>query len=176
MARNTSREIAFIIAATVALAAGMYAYLSSTIKRPTPPELVAPSAMRAPEGDARPDHARRVAAAFVQHLSGARYQDAYAMMASAYRQMTSLDVFRAACDASPFLSSATSVSLSRTREERAPGQTGRGSVSATGVLVTRSGTVDATFFVVDDPAGMAIIHVNVAGSPALPLRGGAPSR
>jgi hypothetical protein len=173
MARNASREIAFIIAATVALGAGMYAYLSSTMERPTAPKLVTPSAMSAVERDTRPAAARRVATAFVQHLSAARYEDAYAMMASAYRQTTPLEAFRAACGASPFLFSATSVSLSRTREERAPGQTERGSLSATGVLVTRSGTVDVTMYFVDDPGGVAVLNVTVAGTPALPMGGAA---
>jgi hypothetical protein len=171
MARNPSREIAFIIALTVALGAGLYAYISSTIDRPTPPKLVAASAMRPAEKDTRPEDARRVANAFVQHLAAARYEDAYLTMASAYRQTTPLASFRSACTASPFLSTAASVSLSRTREERAPGQEGRGSLSGTGVLVTRSGTVDATFYFVDDPAGVAIVNVNTAGGPALPMGG-----
>jgi hypothetical protein len=174
MARNTSREIAFIIALTVALGAGFAAYLSSTIERPTPPKLTAASELPDGERDTRPDDARRVAAAFVQHLSAARHEDAYEMMANAYRQTTSLASFRAACTVSPFLSTATSASISRTREERAPGQQGRGSLSGTGVLVTRSGTVDVTFFFVDDPAGVAIVNINVAGTPALPMGGGAP--
>src|SRR5687768_7860100 len=139
MARTPSREIAFIIALTVALIAGFYAYLSSTMELPRAPALV-PSALRAAERDTRPDDARRVAGAFVQHLAAARYEDAYLMMASAYRQTTPLASFRAACTASPFLSTAASVSISRTREERAAGQEGRGSLNASGVLVTRSGT------------------------------------
>jgi hypothetical protein len=173
MARNPSREIAFIIALTVAVAAGFYAYLSSTIERPIPPKLVAASAMSAAERDTRPDDARRVAGTFVQHLAAARYEDAYALMASAYRQTTPLAAFRAACTASPFLSTAASVNISRTREERAPGQQGRGSLSGTGVLISRSSTVDVTFFFVDDPGGVAIVNVNVAGTPALPMGPGA---
>jgi hypothetical protein len=35
--------------------------------------------------------------------------------------------------------------------------------------VTRSGTVDVTFYFVDDAAGVAIVNVNVAGSPVLPM-------
>ena len=173
MARNPSREIAFSIALAVAFAAGLYAYISSTIERPAPPKLTAAAALPSAERDTRPDDARRVAGAFVQHLAAARYEDAYAMMASAYRQTTPLPSFRAACTASPFLSTATSASISRTREERAAGQQGRGSLSGTGVLVTRSGTVDVTFFFVDDPTGVAIVNVNVAGTPALPMGGAA---
>jgi hypothetical protein len=172
--RSPSREIAFILALTVALVAGMYAYISSTIEPSKPPALVAPSVARAAERDTRQDDARRVAGAFVQHLAATRYEDAYLMMAKAYRQMTPMAAFRASCAASPFLSTAASVSISRTREERAPGQERSGSLSGTGVLVTRSGTVDVTFFFVDDPAGVAIVNVNVAGAPALPMGGGAP--
>ena len=167
MARNPSREIAFSLAAAVALGAGLYAYISSTIERPKPPVLVAASAMR--PADTRPDDARRVATAFVQHLAAAHDEDAYLTMANAYRQTTPLASFRAACLGSPFLATAKSVSLSRTREERAAGQEGRGSLSATGVLVTRSGTVDVTFFFVDEPSGVAIVNVNVAGTPSLPM-------
>jgi hypothetical protein len=171
--RNPSREIAFIIALAVAFAAGLYAYISSTIESPKGPVLVASSAMRAAERDTRPDDARRIAGAFVQHLASARHEDAYLMMAEAYRQTTPLTAFRASCTASPCLSTASSVSLSRTREERAAGQRGRGSLTGTGVLVTRSGTVDVTFFFVDDPTGVAIVSLNVAGTPAFPM--GAPA-
>jgi len=167
--RNPSREIAFSLALAVAFGAGLYAYISSTIERPKGPVLVASSARRAVQEDKRPDEARRVAGAFVQHLASARHEDAYLMMAEAYRQTTPLPAFRASCTASPFLSTAASVSLSRTREERAAGQSGRGSLTGTGVLITRSGTVDVTFFFVDDPAGVAIVNVNVAGTPALPM-------
>jgi hypothetical protein len=169
MARNPSREIAFILALSVALGAGFCAYLNATMERPKPPVLVPSSALRAAERDTRPDDARRVATAFVQHLAAAHDEDAYLTMANAYRQTTPLASFRAACLASPFLATATSVSLSRTREERAAGQEGRGSLSATGVLVTRSGTVDVTFFFVDEPSGVAIVNVNVAGTPSLPM-------
>jgi hypothetical protein len=170
---NPSREIAFILALAVALGAGFYAYLSSTMERPTGPVLVPPSALRAAERDTRPDDARRVAGAFVQHLAATRYEDAYLMMANAYRQTTPVAAFRAACTASPFLSSVASVSIPRTHEQSAPGQAGRGSLSGSGVLVTRAGTVDVTFFFVDDPAGVAIVNVNIAGTPALPMGGGA---
>ena len=166
--RNPSREIAFSIALAVAFAAGLYAYISSSIERPKPPVLVAPSA-RAAEPDTRPSDARRAAAAFVQHIAAARHDEAYQMMAAAYRQTTPAAAFRASCLASPFLSTAVSVSISRTRQERAPGQEGRGSLSATGVLATRSGNVEAIFFFVDDPAGVAIVNLNLAGAPALPM-------
>jgi hypothetical protein len=166
---NPSREIAFILALAVAFAAGLYAYISSSIERPKPPVLVATAIDATAPPDTRPDDARRVAGVFVQHLAAARYEDAYLTMASAYRQTTPLSAFRAACTASPFLSTAVSVSIARTREERAPGQVGRGSLSASGVLVSRSGTVDAIFYFVDDPAGVAIVNVNIAGAPALPM-------
>jgi len=168
---NPSREIAFILALAVVFAAGLYAYISSSIERPKPPVLVATSSSAAAP-DTRPEDSRRVAGAFVQHLAAARYDDAYLTMAGAYRQTTSLSAFRAAITASPFLSTAVSVSIARTREERAPGQLGRGSLSASGVLVSRSGTVDAIFYFVDDPAGVAIVNVNLAGAPALPMGSG----
>jgi hypothetical protein len=168
---NPAREIAFILALAVVFAVGLYAYISPSIERPKPPVLVASSASNTPP-DTRPDDARRVAGIFVQHLAVARYEDAYLTMASAYRQATPVSAFRAACVASPFLSTAVSVSIARTREERAPGQAGRGSLSASGVLVSRSGTVDAIFYFVDDPAGVAIVNVNLAGAPALPMGGG----
>jgi hypothetical protein len=37
------------------------------------------------------------------------------------------------------------------------------------VLVTRSGTVEVTFYFVDDPGGVAIVNMTVAGAPALPM-------
>jgi hypothetical protein len=174
---NPAREIAVILVLAAVFAGGLYFYISSSIPPLSPPLLVAsasPSASSGVQGarpaeDTRPDDARRVAGAFVQHLGAQRIDDAYLMMASAYRQTTPLSAFRAACLGSPFLSTAASVSIARTREERAPGQAGRGSLSASGVLVTRSGTVDVTFYFVDDPAGVAIVNVNVAGTPVLPM-------
>jgi hypothetical protein len=166
---NPSREIAFIFALAVVFAAGLYAYISSSIERPKPPVLVATAIDATALPDTRPDDARRVAGVFVQHLAAGRYDDAYLTMARAYRQTTPLSSFRAACGASPFLSGAQSVSISRTREERAAGQQGSGSLSGSGVLITKSGTVDVTFWFVDDAAGVAILSLNVAGTPALPM-------
>jgi hypothetical protein len=170
---NPSREIAFILALAVAFAAGLYAYISSSIERPKPPVLVATAAVDATAPpDNRPDDSRRVAGVFVPPLPAARNHAANLTRAAAYRHTTPLSAFRAACTASPFLSTAVSVSIARTREERAPGQVGRGSLSASGVLVSRSGTVDAIFYFVDDPAGVAIVNVNLAGAPVLPMGSG----
>jgi hypothetical protein len=172
--RNPAREIAISLVLAVVLGIGFYVYIVSSITPPTGPALVPPS-LRAAEQDTRPDDARRVAASFVQHLAAGRPDDAYLMMANAYRQTTPLAAFRTSCTSSPFLSTAASVSLSRIHEERAAGQQGRGSLNGSGVLITRSGTVDVTFFFVDDPGGVAIINVNIAGAPALPMGNVAPS-
>lgn len=165
---SPARQIAISLALAILFAAGLIAYIFLSIERPEPPKLVAPAASDAPR-DSRPDDARRVAVAFVQHLAAARYEDAYLMMASVYRQATPLAAFRAACTASPFLSTAASVSIARTREERAAGDPGRGSLTASGVLMTKVGTVESTFWFVDDRAGVAIVGLTIAGQPVLPL-------
>jgi hypothetical protein len=109
-----------------------------------------------------------VASTFVEHLSSSSYDEAYALMAAPYQQTTSLASFRASCAASPFLAGARSVSLSKTREEFAPGQTS-GSLNATGVLSTSAGTVDVTFWFIADEARVAVLSLSIAGAPALPM-------
>ena len=60
------------------------------------------------------------------------------------------------------------VRRANTRRQRA-GARRAGSLSGSGVLVTRSGTVEVTFYFVDDPGGVAIVNMTVAGAPALPM-------
>ena len=100
----------------------------------------------------RGDDARRVGSAFVQQLSMAHHDEAYRLMAAAYRQTTPFSAFQSACIGSPFLSTARSVTLSKTSETVAPGQD-KGALNATGVMTTGAGAVEVKFSFLDDASG-----------------------
>lgn len=164
--RNPGREIAISLAVALVFAGGLYAYIMSKISGSAPePSLLVSSAMPV---YTRGDDARKVAAAFVQQLSMAHHEEAYRLMANAYRQTTPFSAFQSACIGSPFLSTARDVSLSRTSETVAPGQD-KGAVKATGVMTTGAGAVEVSFSFVDDPASLGIVNVIVAGTPAFPM-------
>jgi len=172
--RNPAREIAFSLIAALVLGTGIAVYVmkSTAASAPQGPQLVSASAVPVRSAS---DDARQVATTFAKHLSLGEYDQAYQQMANAYRQTTSLEGFRSTCTASPFLSTAQGVSLSKTRQEMAPGQS-RGSLSASGVLMTRAGTVDVTFWFIDDDSGVAILNASIAGSQAFPMGTAAPAK
>ena len=170
--QNVGRQFAVIFVVAGVLGAGFVAYMLWTTAPLREAARAAATAgpVTAPfaTGPSRGDEARRVAATFVQRLSASAYDEAYAQMAAPYRQTTSLESFRASCLASPFLAGARSVSLSKTREEFAPGEKS-GSLSATGVLSTTAGNVDVTFWFITDAANTAVLGMSIAGVPALPM-------
>jgi hypothetical protein len=165
--RNRAREIALSLALGLVFAGGLFAYIMSGVKRPTP-SLLVPSSEGAGHVYTRGDDARRVGSAFVQQLSMAHHEEAYRLMAGAYRQTTPFSAFQSACIGSPFLSTAQSVSLGRTSETVAPGQD-KGALSATGVMTTGAGAVEVKFAFVDDVSGLGIVNVIVAGTPAFAM-------
>jgi hypothetical protein len=165
---NVGRQLGFIFLATIVLGGGFVAYMLHQIKRPVGPALVASPPSAFSQMDARAESVKKVAAIFVQHLSSSQHEDAYRQMASAYRKTTSIEAFRAACQGSPFLSTVRNVSLPRTRETIAPGET-QGAMTASGVMTTGAGSVEVVFSFVDDDVGPAIVNLTVAGTPALPM-------
>ena len=166
--RNPAREIAISLGAAVLFAGALLMYILPSTRVPTPSLLVSSSAESSGGGFARGDDARRVATAFVQQLSLAHHEEAYRLMASAYRQGTPFSAFQGACIGSPFLSTARDVSLSKTSETIAPGQT-KGALKASGVMTTGAGAVEVIFSFVDDAAGLGIVNVVVAGTPTFPM-------
>jgi hypothetical protein len=171
---NVMRDFAIILAVSVIFVGGLLAYLLPRTlgSMPKPSLLVSSSAEAVGRTYTRGDDARRVGSAFVQQLSMAHHEEAYRLMAGAYRQTTSFSAFQSACIASPFLSTAESISISRTSETVAPGQD-KGALTATGVMTTGAGAVEVKFSFVDDADGLGIVNVNVAGTSAFPM--GAPS-
>jgi hypothetical protein len=167
---NPARTIAISLGAASLFAAALFTYLwPRTIGSKPAPSLLASSAAEGPtRADVRGDDARRIGTTFVQQLSMAHFEEAYRLMASAYRTTTPFSAFHGACMGSPFLSSAQTVSLSKTREVIAPGQD-RGALTASGVMTTGSGPVEVLFSFVDDAAGLGIVNVIVAGTPAFPM-------
>jgi hypothetical protein len=168
--RNPARDIAISLAAASLFAVGLLAYLwPRTIGSKPAPSLLASSAVEGPtRADARGDDARRIGTTFVQQLSMAHFEEAYRLMASAYRRATPFSAFHSACMGSPFLSSAQTVSLSKTREVIAPGDD-RGALTASGVMTTGAGPVEVRFSFVDDGTGLGIVNLTVAGTPAFPM-------
>jgi hypothetical protein len=170
---SSMRSFAIILAGTVVFVGGLLAYLLPRTlgSMPQPSLLVSSSAQGAGRVYTRGDDARRVGSDFVQQLSMAHHEEAYRLMAVAYRQTTPLSAFQSACMGSPFLSTARAVSLGRTSETVAPGQD-KGALSATGVMTTGAGSVEVKFAFVDDVDGLGIVNLIVAGTPVFPM--GAP--
>lgn len=166
--RNATRDVAFSLVVALLVVGGLAAYLlPRTLGPSSAPSLLVSST--GPSHDyTRGDDARGVGSAFVQQLAMAHHEEAYKLMASAYRQTTTFSAFQKACMGSPLLSTARNVSFSRTSETIAPGQD-RGAISAHGVMTTGAGAVEVNFAFVDDGAGLGIINVNVAGTPAFPM-------
>jgi len=164
--RNPGREIAISLGFGLLFAGGLVAYILHDMPDTKRSLLVPPSAM----GPAytRGDDARGVGSAFVQQLSMAHHDEAYRLMAAAYRQTTPFSAFQSACIGSPFLSTARSVTLSKTSETVAPGQD-KGALNATGVMTTGAGAVEVKFSFLDDASGLGIVNVIVAGTPAFPM-------
>jgi len=167
--KNSMRDFGIILVATLVFVGGLLAYLlPRTLGSQPKPSLLVSSSAEGMGAYTRGDDARRVASAFVQQLSMAHHEEAYRLMAGAYRQTTPFSAFQSACIGSPFLSTARDVSLSRTSETVAPGQD-KGALKATGVMTTGAGAVDVSFSFVDDASTLGIVNVIVAGTPAFPM-------
>ena len=102
-----------------------------------------------------------IAEAFVQDLSAGRHEAAYARMSASYRKTVSLDRFRQAVKAHPYLGAARDLTVRKVRLTRA--QTGQ----TIGFLNTSQGSVDVTFHHAQEPEGRRITGITIAGSPAL---------
>ena len=128
--------------------------------------LLAPSVSPRPTDD-RPDRAIRATQDFFAALAEGRHAAAYELLAAPYRSQVSPSAFRALCQASPFLSSSRRFSVSRTRQESAPGIPGRGSMKVIGVLETGAGTLEAAIHFTEEAGAFRVASIVLAGIPVL---------
>jgi hypothetical protein len=112
-----------------------------------------------------------VASPFVRHVGAGRFADAYALLAAPYRRAVKVSDFAQACRASPILTGARSVTLSRLRQQNAGGAT---SIEASGVLDSAAGAVPIGFVFLQEQGQLRILVVSLAGVPV--LQGVAPPR
>lgn len=117
------------------------------------------------------NRAALVASSFVAHVGAGRFADAYALLATPYREAVSLSAFEKACRASPMLASARSVTLTKLRQQSAGAAA---TLEASGVLDAGAGAVPVGFvFLVEagdgkDPRGaLRILVLSLAGVPVL---------
>jgi hypothetical protein len=165
--RNVAREIVVSLVAGAVFAVGFYVYLERSMPVLSGSRLVAP-----PTAAGQPDDlqlASDVARRFVAALHSGRHADAYALMASPYRERFSLTQFRAQCAAAEFLARSERVALSRTRRSVPPGISAtHTSLVGQGALVSALGSLDVSFTFVGEPTGeLKILVLALAGSPIL---------
>lgn len=174
--RNVAREIALSLVAAGVFGSGLYAYIASSM-----PTVTGNGLVDSPAAAHQPDDlqlASDVAGRFVAALHAKHYADAYALMATPYRERFSAREFQAQCAASEFLTRSERVSLSRTRRTVPPGVSAtRTSLQAQGALVSPSGSLDVSFtFVPKGQAELEILVLALAGSPILDGVSGTPQR
>jgi hypothetical protein len=167
--QNVRREILLSLAAAAVLAAGIAAYVMRSM--PSRDELETSSIE--PKDGARhgPDDlevARAVMTKFVQALAAKRFEDAYALMAAAYREQASLEAFRASCAASPFLAQAERATVFSTRRMQAGGAGPEPyTVQGTGVITGRAGSINARITLLVSDGDARILVLALAGVPVL---------
>jgi hypothetical protein len=147
--RNVGREIGLSLLAAVVLGAGLYWYIRSSIEMPVPPRLVETASAGGSAGaggEARSslDAANELAARFA------------------------LDAFSAKCRASPFLSTLTRAVITKTQRRMVEGSSDATyTLAGMGMLVTGSGSLDASFTFLVDAGRMHILVLSIAGVPVL---------
>jgi hypothetical protein len=101
------------------------------------------------------------ASGFVEELGAGRHEAAYARMSTPYRKVMTLDRFREAVTAHPYLGAARRVTV------RKVSMTGDQIGQATGFLQTSAGSVDVAFHYSRESEGWKITGVSIGGAPAL---------
>jgi hypothetical protein len=176
--KNVTRDILLSLAAAAVFGAGFAAYLLHSM--PTRDELktsyIEPK-NAAPAGPDDLEVARAVMTKFTQALATKRFDDAYALMAEPYRQIASLDAFRASCAASPFLAQAERATLFSTRR-MLPGGAVHGpyTVQGTGVISGHAGSINAKVTLLVSGSDTRILVLTLAGVPVLNGVSAAPAK
>lgn len=172
--RNVGREIALSLGTAVVFGVGLYAYLIESI--PSREELSS-GLVPTSAGPAAPDDlalANVMFEAFGAELAAKRYEAAYARMAEPYRAAFTLEVFRASCERSPFLSSAQRAGLLKTTRTSLAASTTPDAhpeapvtVRGQGVLVTAAGSIDAAVTLLVEHGDVRILVLTLGGIPVL---------
>ena len=107
---------------------------------------------------------RDTCAPFVSLLGRGRFAEAYALLATPYREAVSVEAFAAACRASKILTGARTVSMREVRQQSAGGAS---SLEARGLLLSAAGPVPVGFVLIDEAVGPRILTMSLAGVPVL---------
>jgi len=167
---NPMRWVVLSLVAAGLFAGGLYLFIQSKLEAARAQAEADARAMtqRMEERDrqvtAELDAARSVASTFIAHVGAGRFADAHALLATPYRDATSVGAFAASCRASPLLAGARAVTFQQLRQMRV------GSVSAIearGLLESTAGAVPATFTFLHEPTGPRVLVVVLAGVPVL---------
>ncbi len=136
-------------------------------------------------GLARLAAASTVASNFAADIGAGHFAEAYGLLATPYRNTTSLDQFAKACQASPFLKGARGLTLRQLRETSAgaasgplaaetPGgaldraaTSGPVAVQGTGLLDSSAGPVPAQLVFLQESGQPRILVLSLAGVPVL---------
>jgi phosphate/sulfate permease len=167
---NPMRWVVLSLVAAGLFAGGLYLFIQSKVEGARAQAEAEARAMtermeqRDRQVTAEIDVARSVASAFVAHIGAGRFAEAHALLATPYRDATSVAAFAASCRASPILAGARAVTFQDVRQMRV------GSVSAIearGLLEAAAGGVPVTFTFLHEPTGPRVLAVVLAGVPVL---------
>jgi hypothetical protein len=136
---------------------GVLLYRSITADLPRP-SIVSDDAPASDPADPVQDN-QRFLNDFVQDVSGGRFDSAYAKMAPTYREANTVEHFKAACAASPYLSSATKVTVTRIAGGKA--------VTDAWIDTATHGTYPMTAFVSSEGGQPRVLVLAIAGVPVL---------
>jgi hypothetical protein len=115
-------------------------------------------------GPSKLDAAAAVASSFAVHVGAGRFADAYPLLAAPYRSAVPLAGFAKACQASPILAAARSVTLNQLRQQSAGGAA---TIEASGVLDSSAGAVPIGLVFLEEEGRLRILVVSLAGVPVL---------
>jgi hypothetical protein len=166
---STEKIVGLTAAAVAGFAVGMVLLVEHVTKTSREKALATVNAEAARlesqhRGPAMLEAAAAVATPFIAHVGAGRFADAYALLAAPYRNAVTLAEFSKSCRASPILTAARSVRLSRLRQESAGTAA---TVEGSGVLDSGAGAVPIGFVFLDDDGHLRILVVSLAGVPVL---------
>jgi hypothetical protein len=170
-ARRPGREIAISLACAAVFGTAFAVYLMRSMpsRDQLGAHLVADAGTSETTGELA--DAQAVVGAFVGHVGARRIPAAYAMMARAYRQITSLETFDRTWASSPLLAGTSGVRLISTTRENVLTPSGLRRAAATstahGHLFARAGALDARFTFIEEDGERRILALFVGGVPVL---------
>ncbi len=168
--RNVGLEIALSLGAAVVFGVGLWLYIDHSIERPTPIAMT-PQSPGAAQAERNADDVRALATQWAQALANREYGRAHSLMAPSFRDRVNADAFRALVMEDAQLAGIEDVAIFRTKEQRAASDANATlmTLSATGMLKSRAGTVEITMHFVREGDQLRILTVLLAGVPALTI-------